>query len=137
MRRVIVESPYKGEGQDAVERNLRYLRLCLRDCFRRGEAPYASHGLYTQPGVLDDSSDQERQQGIDAGMVWKDVAHATVVYTDLGITRGMSYGIEHAEKLGMTIEMRRLGESWDIGLGRHTWFTTTPTSTTWSAFKPS
>lgn len=41
MRRVIIESPYHGN----VERNLRYLRACLRDSLLRGEAPFASHGL--------------------------------------------------------------------------------------------
>lgn len=51
MRRVIVESPYAGD----IERNMRYLRACLADCLRRGEAPFASHAIYTQPGVLDDS----------------------------------------------------------------------------------
>lgn len=47
MRLVIIESPFAGD----VVRNLRYLRACMRDCLRRGEAPYASHALYTQPGV--------------------------------------------------------------------------------------
>lgn len=116
-RRVIVESPYAGESQEAIERNLRYLRVCLHDCIRRGEAPFASHALYTQPGVLDDRVPEERTLGIEAGFAWKDVAHATVVYADLGVTKGMSYGIEAAERLGMKIEIRKLGGNWDIVTG--------------------
>ena len=108
MRRVIVESPYAGE----IELNLRYLRMCLHDCLMRGEAPFASHALYTQPSVLRDENPSERKLGIEAGFAWKDAAHATVVYTDLGITGGMSWGIDHAEKLGMTIEFRALGDIW-------------------------
>lgn len=54
MIRVIIESPYAGD----VDANLTYLRACLRDCLLRGEAPFASHGLYAQPGVLDDAIPQ-------------------------------------------------------------------------------
>lgn len=50
MRMVIVESPYAGD----IERNVAYARACIADCLKRGEAPFASHLLYTQPGVLDD-----------------------------------------------------------------------------------
>lgn len=42
MKLVVVESPYAGD----VERNLRYLRAAMADCLARGEAPFASHGLY-------------------------------------------------------------------------------------------
>lgn len=108
MRRVIIESPYAGN----VERNLRYLRACMHDCFARGEAPFASHGLYTQPGVLDDRVAQERADGICAGFVWREIADATIVYTDLGISRGMQYGIEHAEKHSKPIEYRTLSGIW-------------------------
>ena len=108
MRRVILESPYAGN----VELNERYARACMADCLRRGEAPYASHLLYTQPGVLDDLVPEQRKLGIDAGFAWRDVAEATVVYDDLGISTGMKYGIEHAERGGKPIEYRRLGGEW-------------------------
>jgi hypothetical protein len=35
-----------------LRRNIRYAQLCVLDCLQRGEAPFASHLLYTQ--VLDD-----------------------------------------------------------------------------------
>lgn len=47
MKRVVIESPFAGD----VELNLRYLRACMHHCLKSGEAPYASHALYTQPGV--------------------------------------------------------------------------------------
>lgn len=50
MKRVILESPYAGD----VERNLTYARECVRDSLSRGEAPIASHLLYTQEGILKD-----------------------------------------------------------------------------------
>ncbi len=104
MRLVILESPYAGD----VEANVEYARACLRDCLLRGEAPIASHLLYTQPGVLNDNEPAERQQGIDAGLAWRRVADASVVYTDRGISRGMQYGIDAATAVGIPVEMRKL-----------------------------
>jgi hypothetical protein len=106
---VIIESPFAGD----VARNLRYLRACMRDCLLRGEAPYASHGLYTQPGVLDDGHKPDRNLGIEAGFVWRCLADKTVVYRDLGVTVGMEYGIGHALESGRPIEYRELGAGWD------------------------
>lgn len=106
MRLVIVESPYAGN----VERNVAYARRCVRDALARGEAPIASHLLYTQPTILDDNIPSERQWGIDAGLAWRRVADASVVYTDLGISRGMEYGIKAAQESGMDIEYRTIGE---------------------------
>lgn len=104
MRRVVLESPYAGN----VERNIQYARMCLRDCLLRGEAPIASHLIYTQPGVLDDNIPEERKLGIEAGLEWGKLAEATVVYEDYGVSRGMQYGIERAEKEGRPVERRRI-----------------------------
>jgi len=104
MRRVILESPYAGD----VEANEAYARAALRDSLARGEAPLASHLLYTQPGVLDDTNPAERSKGIDAGLAWGIVAVATVVYTDRGVSRGMEYGIARARREGRPVEYRSL-----------------------------
>lgn len=101
---VILESPFAGD----VERNIKYARMCMRDCLLRGEAPYASHLLYTQPGVLDDEIPEERKLGIEAGFFWGENADKTVVYTDLGISKGMQQGIDIAKLRGRPVEMRTL-----------------------------
>lgn len=119
MKRVIIESPYAGQGATAeertanTERNLRYLRACMRDSLLRGEAPFASHGLYTQPGVLDDLVPDEREHGIRAGFVWRHAAHLTVFYVDLGWSGGMRHGLEDAAAIGCETEERRLGGEWN------------------------
>lgn len=119
MMKVVIESPYAGSGSNIrkyeaeVERNLRFLRACMHDCFLRDEAPFASHGLYTQPGVLDDEDPSERTLGIAAGFVWRDSADKTVVYINLGVSRGMQYGIDDANKKGRPIEYRELPDDWD------------------------
>ncbi|MDO8558168.1 MAG: hypothetical protein Q7S09_03190 [bacterium] len=105
MKRVVVESPYAGD----VELNVAYARACMRDSLlRRREAPLASHLLYTQSGVLDDTIPEERALGIEAGLTWGNLAEASVVYTDLGISGGMQQGIERAEKEKRPVERRRL-----------------------------
>ncbi len=101
---VIVESPYAGD----IERNLRYLRAAMRDCLLRGEAPFASHALYTQPGVLDDLVPEERRLGIEAGLAWGRWAAKTCVYQDLGLSAGMELGIARAQVMGRPVEMRTL-----------------------------
>src|SRR5258706_58253 len=93
MRRVVIESPFAGD----VARNLKYVRAAMRDCLMRGEAPFASHALYTQPGVLDDDTPADRKLGMEAGFAFRPVAEATVVYTDLGVTPGMEAGIKDAQ----------------------------------------
>ena len=108
MRLVIVESPFANPDPLEHQVNVDFARACLRDCLLRGEAPLASHLLYTQPGVLDDNIPDERALGIDAGLVWGDLADASVVYTDRGTSRGMRYGIERAEANGRPVEYRRL-----------------------------
>lgn len=106
-RLVILESPYAGD----IERNVAYARAAMRDCLNRGDAPAASHLLYTQPGVLDDGNPAERASGIAAGLAWGKVAEATVVYTDLGHSEGMVQGIARAWFDGRPIEYRTL-EGW-------------------------
>lgn len=106
MIRVILESPYAGD----VERNVTYARLCLRDSLSRGEAPIASHLLYTQPGVLRDEMPQEREWGINAGLAWGVAAEKTVVYIDHGISRGMQFGIKNAEEANRPVVYRTLYE---------------------------
>lgn len=109
MRLVIIESPYAGD----VEKNLRYLRACMADCLRRGEAPFASHALYTQPGVLNDSLADERKLGMEAGFAWQNVAAGVVVYADLGVSTGMAKGINLASQRDLRIEIRYLGGEWE------------------------
>lgn len=102
MRRVILESPYAGD----VAANVDYARACVADSVRRGEAPIASHLLFTQPGVLNDDNPQERTLGIAAGLAWLSVADAMVVYHDRGLSRGMMNAMDLANKANIPVEIR-------------------------------
>src|SRR5262245_47900777 len=102
MRCVVLESPFAGD----VEANIAYARACVRDSLLRGETPIASHLVYPQPGILDDSDPNERAHGINAGHAWIQFAEALVVYTDRGISRSMEAGIRIAECSGVEVEYR-------------------------------
>lgn len=102
---VIIESPFAGD----VHRNIEYARLALKDALDRGEAPFASHLLYTQPGVLNDLVPAERKLGIEAGLAWGQAADLTAVYFDLGISEGMRQGIARAQAEGRPVEYRSIG----------------------------
>lgn len=104
MIRVVLESPFAGD----VERNIKYARACVRDSLSRGEAPIASHLLYTQDGILDDDIPEERKWGIDAGLAWKEVADKHVFYIDYGMSNGMNYAKQYATDNDIPIEIRKL-----------------------------
>jgi hypothetical protein len=48
-------------------------------------------------------------------LAWASVAQGSVVYTDLGISEGMRYGIEAAEKAGLEIEYRTINPTPEKG----------------------
>ena len=121
MRLVIVESPYAArlpDGRwdwDGVQKNKEYLRAAMHDCLvYYDEAPYASHALYTQPGVLDDREPWQRKLGMKAGFEWNKVAKGTVVYVDRGLSQGMKDGIKDAIHMGRPIDVRSL-DVWNEG----------------------
>lgn len=102
MKRVIIESPWAGN----VEENKKYAIACLLDSLKRGEAPYASHLLYTR--ALDDLIPEQRNQGLQAAMAYVEATDLTAVYTDRGISRGMAMGIRHAQRHDKPVEYRML-----------------------------
>ena len=122
MELVLVESPFMFRCEDkalrriGVLRNMAYARCALHDCFSRGEAPYASHLLYTQPSVLEDDVPEERMLGIEAGLQWGAKAAKTVLYVDLGVSSGMAHGIASSGKAGRPCETRHL-PGWSRALG--------------------
>ncbi len=106
IRFVQLESPFGAPDADGLVRNIAYALSCMRNSLGKGEAPFASHLLYTQ--MLDDTVPQERHHGIMAGLRIGEGAEITVVYDDLGVSRGMQMGIDHANELQRPVEYRQL-----------------------------
>lgn len=101
---VIIESPYLGGVHWAVQ----YAKLCMLDALRAGKAPLASHLLY--PGLLDDRVEADRNLGMRAGWsCYNKMAQQCRVYTDLGITKGMKLGMEHAKLHNVQINYYSFG----------------------------
>jgi hypothetical protein len=105
-RRVILESPYGNADPVVVYGNVEYAKQCALDCLERGEAPIASHLLFTQ--FLDDKIPEHRAMGIEAGLAWVPVADAMVAYVDRGISNGMDAAMRHARRSGLPVELRTL-----------------------------
>jgi hypothetical protein len=104
--RVVIESPLRGSVPAWVPlwlaplaerfgrwRNRQYARACMLDSLRRHEAPYASHLLMDQPGILDDAIEEQRGWGIDVGVRWGEAGDLRAVYCDRGISGGMEQGV--------------------------------------------
>lgn len=124
MRKVIIESPYQGLNDAERHRNIRYARAAIRDSVLKGEAPIASHLLFTQPGILKDWVVEERIKGMQAGWNWFSSADAVIAYVDFGTSNGMADGIALATRMRVPIEMRRIPD-WEDSLsiigGNHVW----------------
>ncbi len=104
---VNLESPYAGD----IERNTLYARFCMRDSIvNHNEAPFASHLLYTQPFILHEDIPEERELGISTGLEFTKATEKTVMYVDLGITKGMEQAMYNAERNGIIVEKRKLNK---------------------------
>lgn len=141
----IVESPYAPFSKNdperaAVElaRNVAYVNACLADSFAKGETPFASHAIYTLPGVLNDKVPTERKKGMQAGF---DIATALSIiawgsdtcnpllteklpfeacfirafYVDRGWTSGMADGMLEAGMAGQAVVKRELNKTGPVG----------------------
>lgn len=115
MRIVCLESPFKPSEDDIatyagryspaelLRQNLIYARLALLNSLKLGEAPLASHLLYTQ--VWSEGS-ETRENGIKAGIEMHHRADLVAFYVDLGMSSGMQRAAMNA-KLINTEQARR------------------------------
>jgi hypothetical protein len=97
-----------GPGVWLKRPNVIFAQRCMADCIRVGEAPYASHLLYTQPNILDDFLPEERACGLVAGRRFLAVCEYAVCYVDRGFSTGMRGDLEAAVQYRTEILFRRL-----------------------------
>jgi hypothetical protein len=106
---VVVESPYAGSASRVVV-HIEYARVAMRACLDNGEAPYASHLLYTRrvqgDSLLRDEDPWHRAIGLAAGAAWRDAADVAAFYVDLGFSRGMLAALEECQARGRRVEFR-------------------------------
>lgn len=104
---VVIESPFAAPTRPERTANKAYVRRALYDSITRGEAPFAGHLLY--PQVLDDLIPEDRALGIALHIEFLFRCNLVAVYSDLGISPGMSQAIDVAKRAGKRIEYRELG----------------------------
>ena len=106
MLRVVIESPYANKDPVKINENLRYAREALHHSFALGEAPFASHLLYTQ--ILNDEDEKERLRGLQACYEWTAVADLVAFYVDLGWSPGMIKALKMARILQRKVQVRQI-----------------------------
>ena len=107
---VLLESPFAGHNEWEISKNVTYARAAMRACFAMGKYPFASHLLYTQPGILDDNVSSERMLGIRAGLEWGKLAKESVFFMDRGFSNGMQIGLLDAMTVGRRINVYSLDD---------------------------
>jgi hypothetical protein len=115
MRIVCLESPFKPSADDIkiyagryspaelLRQNLVYARLLLLNSLKLGEAPFASHLLYTQ---VWSESDDLRDRGIKSGIEFHHRADLIVLGIDLGTSSGMRNAAANARLIGTEMTSR-------------------------------
>ena len=96
MKLIYVASPYAGD----IEKNTEFAKRACRHAMGEGHVFFAPHLLY--PQLLDDSNPQERQAGLDMGLVMLPRCDELWCYGD-HISLGMHLEIEEAGRLGIPV----------------------------------
>lgn len=109
MKLLCIESPFRSDDRSVEVQNVRFARHVCRFAVKRGYAPFASHLLYTQSGILQDSISEERSLGIHAGLAW--ATHAEEVWfclrPDGEFSQGMLVALDRHVARGATCRLLR------------------------------
>lgn len=97
---VMIESPYSGD----VEANEDYARTALWDSLERGEAPIATHLLWTQ--VWDDTCEKTRSTALSRCRTLRNRVDNVVFYVDLGFSDGMKRALAECIEDDLSYEFR-------------------------------
>lgn len=93
--RVFICSPFRASASRTEEENKKNATWMAKHAIERGYYPFIPHLLYTQ--FLDESSEQQRNSGIKAGLAFLDVcAEMWILVPPEGLTAGMRAEYEHA-----------------------------------------
>ena len=109
----LYESPFASKDFDTFAGNIAYLRMVKRNgALLHNEAGFGSHGVWTQPGVFQDSVPAERALGIDCCLAFAELAYRGVMNhvfcVDRGWTNGMLLSKRRSEGVGGTFIVRSL-----------------------------
>lgn len=109
---IIVESPYWANTEIGRLFNTIYARACNSKVLAEGNIPFSSHIYYTQPGILDDQVNEDREKGMRAGFSIGEKFDYSIFFTDYGLSSGMKAGAESARLNGNHSREDKLSENW-------------------------
>lgn len=98
---VVIESPFASSSPLLRKAHRLYAETAMRHALLEGKVPVASHVFYTD--ALDDTLEDERTLGMEAGFVLGDVSKECWVFVDLGVSEGMLAGARRADERGTPI----------------------------------
>lgn len=112
MLMVTIESPFRATERHSREENIHFARACCRFAIDQKYAPFASHLLYTQDGILDDDEKDQRDLGIEMGLMWG--ARASEIWFCVRegekISEGMMKAMNFYKYIGKPIQMIEFDE---------------------------
>ena len=109
MKLIYVASPLSGN----VEKNIKYAKEACRAVMDSGYAFFAPHLLY--PSVLDDTIPEERQLGMEMGLVMLEKCDELWAFGPR-ISEGMAAEMREAERLGIPVRRMELEEKQAHGM---------------------
>ena len=98
MKKVYIASPLRGNIEENIENAIKYSRYAIVEC---GVLPQTPQIFLTR--FLDDTIEEERALGIQAGMQLLEESEELWVFGEV-ISEGMRAEIARATELGMPIE---------------------------------
>ena len=110
-----VERATRDIAAARTEKHRAYTAALMRWALLHGYAPFASHALYTLPGVLDDTIKEERRLGIEAGFAWHPFAQFAHIGTNFGLSPGMIEGLRrHLDAAREVVFLERVQRNPDL-----------------------
>lgn len=98
---VYLASPLSAPTEEGMVKNQQLAIKLSKRLIQKGLVPMTPHIYF--PLFLNEFNPNERQIGLDMGLVWLNLCQAMYVYTNNGISKGMQGEIEHALKHNIPI----------------------------------
>lgn len=104
-KRVFVCSPLRAPTSEGYAKNLQIARELTRAVLLAGHAPYTPHLFYTE--FLDDTNEQERSLGMQAGQAWLRLADEIWVFAtdEESCSSGMRAEIRLAQSFSLPVRV--------------------------------
>ena len=105
---VVIEVPWSGMTHKNAQKEIVYLRGCLRDSLAHNELPWSAHGLLHQTMALYDSDEEQLAEAVLVARQMVTKADCVIFYIDHRYTQQMRDMATWASMQGKPILRRTL-----------------------------